>query len=468
MDERRGAPSDDGARGEQQGSGAGQGVGADPLTLLAGVEHAVSALANAEVDALADAEVAALLERLRRPLVQLDGVRARVAALSQRRRVADGPDAAVTGRLLDHQRELGQQQRQSPAEVKKSIAAGKAANDHPAVDRALRAGDLDASQARLVGRVLRAVAEEDRAAVEQELLELAQRLDPVAFGRAARRVLARLRPQALAEDERRQHLRRRFRACDTEDGGFAFSGLLYGVAAEQAREAVRAFRRPDTPGEHRTPEQRGADAFEQLCAAAMAAGSAPTRHGARPQVMVVMQAEDLAALETDPGSVAGRFLGSGQSISGTGLRHLVADSELIRMVVDARGVPTEVSTTVRTVPQGLWRALQLRDGGCVWPGCDAPPAWCDVAHGAQAYTDGGKLSLDNSMLLCRRHHRRFDAGDREVAIDGPQVRFPSLAGTASPMDAAPVGVADDGPPGSGVPPGPGVSGVPPDQPTRDL
>ncbi len=389
------------------------------------VESEVDGLAHVELDGLCDGDVEVLLGRLRRPLAQLEGLRARAAALSAARRVAVAGDG--TGTVLEHQRALGRQQRMPPAEVKKAIEAGRAARDHAATDRAVRDGQLGASQAQLIARILREVDPGHRAAVEDELLALARGLDAVVFGRRAREVLARLRPAALAADERRQQLDRRFRGHDTEDGGFAFSGLLYGTAAEQARIALQAFRRPDTPGEHRRPEQRGADAFEQLCAAALAAGRAPTRHGVRPQVVVVMDAEALALLEHDPAATSGRFVGSGQPISGTALRHLVADSQLVRLAVDADGTPVEVSTTVRTVPQGLWRALQVRDGGCVWPGCDAPPAWCDVAHGADAYADDGKLSVDNAMLLCRRHHRRFDSGTRQVHIDGSHVHFPGLS-----------------------------------------
>jgi len=447
------APADAGGRRDaavaQPAAAVGQSDAAPaqpgPLSLLARVEQEVDALAHGELDELSDAHVDELLTRLRRPVTQLEGLRARAAALSQSRRLAAVDQAASAGTALDHQRELGRQQRMPPSEVKKAIEAGRAAQEHEATDRAVRDGELGPSQARLIARILREVEPEQRVAVEEELLELAGALDPVTFGRRAREVLARIRPAALAADERRQQLDRSFRGRDTEDGGFAFSGLLYGSAAEHARVALRAFRRPDTPGEHRRPEQRGADAFEQLCAAALAAGSAPTNHGVRPQVLVVMDVEQFALLEHDPLAASGRFVGSGQPISGAALRHLVADSELVRMVLDADSTPLDVSSKVRTVPQGLWRALQIRDGGCVWPSCDAPASWCDVAHGAHAYTDDGKLSVDNSMLLCRRHHRRFDNGDRRVVIEGDRVRFPgqpdTLEGATTADDASTTGDA---------------------------
>jgi len=396
------------------------------LGALAEMEGAVDRVAHGDLDVLCDGELDELLGRLRRPLTQLEGVRARVAAVQQRRRLAARGSGSIDATLVDHRNELGRRQRLPPGEAQRVLDAGRAAADGSVTGRAVADGRVGVSQARTIARVLASLVGPARDAVEVELVELAAELDPVAFGRAARKVQGRVQPEVLAQTQRRQEPQRRFRATDTEDGGFVFSGLLYGTAAETARVALQAFRRPDTPGEHRTPDQRGADAFEQLCAAALAADAAPTRHGVRPQVLVTIGAEQLAALEGAPETVVGTFVGSGQPIAGTQLRHLVGDSQLARVVLDADTVPTEVSTTVRTVPAGLWRALLVRDGGCRWPGCDAPASWCDVAHATRAFTDGFQLSLDNALLLCRRHHRRFDHGPRQVTINGTDIHFPHL------------------------------------------
>ncbi|MFU8839605.1 MAG: DUF222 domain-containing protein [Nitriliruptoraceae bacterium] len=419
----------------------------------------MDAASHAGLEDLSDTEVDELLVRLRRPITQLEGLRARVVVESRRRRLRARPQLPTERVLEEHRKEVGQLQRMPPGEVDRMIDAGRAAELGTATDRALRDGRVGPAQARTMARVLATLLGPERDAVEQELLELAQRLDPIAFGRAARRIQARIQPDMLARQQRQQEFQRRFRATDTDDGGFAFSGLLYGTAAETARVALRAFRRPDTPDEHRTPEQRGADAFEQLCAAALAAGEAPTTHGVRPQVMVLVDAADLARIDGAPELAAGRFAASEQPVSGRSLRHLLDDAHLLRVVLDADRVPIEVSTTVRTVPIGLWRALLARDGGCVWPGCDAPASWCDVAHAAEAFADGGRLSPANSMLLCRRHHRRFDAGSRHVVIDGDRVRLPGAgppsahegAREVDPVPASRDGPADRAPPSSRSP-----------------
>jgi hypothetical protein len=57
----------------------------------------------------------------------------------------------------------------------------------------------------------------------------------------------------------------------------------------------------------------------------------------------------------------------------------------------------------RLVTPTIRRALEVRDGGCRFPGCDRPATWCD-AHHLKHWVHGGHTSLENMVLLCRRHH----------------------------------------------------------------
>ncbi len=67
--------------------------------------------------------------------------------------------------------------------------------------------------------------------------------------------------------------------------------------------------------------------------------------------------------------------------------------------------------------------MAVRDGGCQWPTCDVPPGHCDAAH-ITAWDQGdgkphGPTNLDNGILLCPFHHRRFDNdGWTLTTIDG--------------------------------------------------
>jgi 5-methylcytosine-specific restriction endonuclease McrA len=74
-------------------------------------------------------------------------------------------------------------------------------------------------------------------------------------------------------------------------------------------------------------------------------------------------------------------------------------------------VPLDVGREARLVSGHLRRAVELRDGGCVFTGCDAPSHWADVHHLVH-WIDGGDTSLENSALLCERHHTKVHHGFR--------------------------------------------------------
>jgi hypothetical protein len=388
------------------------------LAAIAALVTSASRVATIDTDALTQDELEQLLDGMRRPLTQLEAARARMFADLEQRAVQRSSHHRIAGARDEQRRRNAERHRLSRSQAKRAAEAGRAATDHAATGTAFRQGDLGADHARIIGDVLSRISAERRAAVEARLLTLAANRDPVAFGRAARELLAREAPADAAKAERRQHLRRSVKMADTADGGFFFSGLLYGAAAESARTAIHAFRLPDTPGEHRSPEQRNADAFEQLCEAALRAGTAPTQHGVRPHVVVIVEEGELGR---DFGTA--RFAQSGQPTTTSSLRHVLTDCSVSRLVRDAAGTPIEASESVRTVPAGLWRALLVRDGGCTWPGCDAPPSWCDVAHGQIPFRRGGVLSPANAALLCRRHHRRFDSTEVSLVIEGDQVTY---------------------------------------------
>jgi hypothetical protein len=49
------------------------------------------------------------------------------------------------------------------------------------------------------------------------------------------------------------------------------------------------------------------------------------------------------------------------------------------------------------------RALVVRDRGCVFPGCNRPPAAC-IAHHLKFWSHNGRTDLDNLALVCHYHH----------------------------------------------------------------
>ncbi len=137
----------------------------------------------------------------------------------------------------------------------------------------------------------------------------------------------------------------------------------------------------------------------------MSNGVVTTSGGDTPHVTVIVDSDQLA----EASGMSARV--DDAPITHRTLRRLTCDAGVVRVVCDGQGQPLDGGRRVRTVTPANRRALDLRDRGCTWDGCDAPPGWCD-AHHLVHWADGGRTSLDTMALLCRRHHTATHAGRR--------------------------------------------------------
>ena len=85
---------------------------------------------------------------------------------------------------------------------------------------------------------------------------------------------------------------------------------------------------------------------------------------------------------------------------------LAAEADIIPVVLTDTGGITCYGRTRRTASPTQRHALNARDRGCTFPGCDTPPAWTQTHH-ITAWADGGETNLDNLTLVCGYHHREF-------------------------------------------------------------
>jgi hypothetical protein len=69
----------------------------------------------------------------------------------------------------------------------------------------------------------------------------------------------------------------------------------------------------------------------------------------------------------------------------------------------------EVGRATRVVAPAQHTALTVRDGGCRFPGCDRPVAWCE-GHHLRHWLHGGATDLGNLVLVCRGHHHAVHEG----------------------------------------------------------
>lgn len=96
------------------------------------------------------------------------------------------------------------------------------------------------------------------------------------------------------------------------------------------------------------------------------------------------------------------------------------DPEIWGVLLDRMGVPVDVGRTSRLATTAQRHAIAVRDGGCTFPGCDAPIAWCDIHH-AEAWQHGGNTDLANLVALCRHHHGVTHRNGWTMTLDDRQV-----------------------------------------------
>ncbi|HKK08883.1 MAG TPA: DUF222 domain-containing protein, partial [Gemmatimonadota bacterium] len=127
-----------------------------------------------------------------------------------------------------------------------------------------------------------------------------------------------------------------------------------------------------------------------------------TRAG-RYQVLLHVDADTLSE-DREPGRSE---LEDGTRLSAETARRLSCDAAVVRVEHEADGSVLSVGRRTRSIPPALRRALEVRDRGCRFPGCGL--RFTD-AHHVEHWADGGETSLENTLLLCRFHHRLVHEG----------------------------------------------------------
>jgi hypothetical protein len=429
----------------------------DSERATAALDAAVRSLTATSIDELDDDRILAELAAVEDAKRRLDARACRLAAArtdrERRRAVQARPDDPHAARKAERRTrdELQDQLRWTPSQAKQAQQLGSGFASSPESGRAFDAGQLPAPHARLLADTLRWLDDEQADETEAVLLAAAREQDARTFGRTCRRLLAEIDHGAAMRAEQRRHARRRGSVVQTDDGMTKLDTQVAGLDGEYVATAVHAFRRPDAPGEQRTAEQATADAVVAMARAALDAGTAARKHGARPHLIIVAP-QDVATGERN-GVVDTAF--SGPLPSGEGLG-IVDDAAVSKLICDDRGIPVEATEEVRNVPQGVYRGILVRDGTrCIADGCDMPAGWCDVMHLTVPYRLQGRLTIDTGGLGCRYHHTKLDRGgwkvtwiDRRPVLhhpDRPPARPHDAERTDRPPDRSPSAEPTDRP-----------------------
>jgi hypothetical protein len=258
------------------------------------------------------------------------------------------------------------------------------------------------------------LAEIDLAETDRILADLARQTAPGETAKGVARWVAGVDPDGALDDA--ADVRRRFTMASGLDGRVHLRGDLDAVGGEYLHTALAALMNGDRPaGDTRGHAERQADALVALARGALNGGSLPDVRGERPHVRVTIDWQSLCAARGASG-VAGGELGWAGPITPETARRLACDAGVVRVITGPDGLPLDVGRAQRTATAAIRRAVEVRDGHCVFAGCDAPPEWCDVHHVVH-WAFGGPTSCDNGALLCERHHTACHEGGFAVSRD---------------------------------------------------
>jgi uncharacterized protein DUF222 len=333
------------------------------------------------------------------------------AQLARRVRVADLTQAAEHDGLRSMASWLRGHLRLSPAAANQLVRNGRALAQLPAVAAACADGVITAEQVAVLAAVTRpehlaAAAEQgvDLAEIDAVLAETAATREHAQLARVVHHYLSRLDPDGTEPDPTEQ---RSLSIARHADGSRTVRGELDAVGGEKFEAMLESFVQADRPaGDRRTRSQQLADALVQAADVALASGRLPTLRTIKPHAIVTIGIDDLVDPAIGPGTARTAF---GAEISAARARVLACDGNVTRIVIGPEGQPLNLGRTHRVVPPHLRRAVEQRDRSCVFAGCHAPSFWCDVHHLVH-WADNGETCLENSALLCERHHTKVHHG----------------------------------------------------------
>ena len=375
---------------------------------LADLECVLDRLAGEDLKSMFGPQVLDRTARLLRAHNRLD---AQVARTVREAELTQAPEhdgqASMQSWLRGHAR-------LSPAAAGKLVRTGRALEHLPAVAAAFADGRLTADQVAVIAPVTReqhraaaAAQGVDLAAVDATLAEVAATRPPAELAQVVHHYLARLDPDGTEPDPTE---RRSLSFARHADGWVTGRFELDPVGGEKVQVWLESYVQADRPtGDTRTRAQQLGDALVQGADVALASGTLPMLRTVKPHVAVMIDIDDLMDPASCPGAAT---TGLGARISAGRARWLACDSNVSRVIMGPDGRILDHGRDKRIVPPALRRSVEVQDRHCIFAACLAPTHWCDVHHVLEWHRDDGETSLENSALLCERHHTKVHHGFR--------------------------------------------------------
>jgi len=281
-----------------------------------------------------------------------------------------------------------------------SIAVGEIMNLLPQSTQAVADDQIGYAHLTTIVRTADAVGERFE---EKRLLEKARESSPGKFFYICHHYRHAADAKTYADEQAEQVQQRKLKLSTWIDGSVLISGQLDPVGGAAFRAAIAPLARRSGDHDYRDLEQRQADALVELV----------SQGGSQAKLQVTASLETLRGL---PGAAGAEMELCALPISAKTVERLACDCSITRILLGSDSMVIDVGRARRTISGPARKALNVRDRGCTWPGCERPASWCD-GHHIEHWAYGGSNEPDNLTLLCTRHHWMVHEGNWQIARD---------------------------------------------------
>jgi hypothetical protein len=277
------------------------------------------------------------------------------------------------------------------------VAVGERLTNMPESAEALAGGQIGFAHLALIARTATALAETNSQKMfdETHLLKKAKEFSVGRFRIFCDHQRHANDPAGYTAEEMQALEDRSLTLSSGESGKVWVRGVLDSEGGAVLRIALEPLAKSTGKGDERRLARRLADALVELAGHALDNGMVPQR----PHLQVTTTLETLLQRAGAPAA----DLELSIPISAASVERLACDCNVTRILLGSDSQVIDVGRSKRVMSPAQRRALQVRDKGCRWPGCDRPASYTS-AHHLVHWVKGGPTDLDNLALLCLRHH----------------------------------------------------------------
>ena len=296
------------------------------------------------------------------------------------------------------------------------VQLGRALLDQlPTTAAAWQADEIGQKHASVIRKAVSTLEADLAAEIEKALAEAAPYITPGQLADLAEVVKAAAAPEDAEERAAKHRANQKLNISRTFDGMYRLDAWLDTETGAEVSAAIDAFTRKKDPNLSILDDpigRRRAEALRQMARHATAHaescnGNASPRHS-------LIVATSYEALSSGIGSAD--IQGHGP-ITASAARRLACEYGIIPAVLGTDSEVVDLGIPNRLAGAEQRFRIALRDGGCLFPGCDRPPSFTE-AHHRWHHIDGGPTAEHNLDSFCLFHHHQVHEGGWTYTIIG--------------------------------------------------